>query len=87
MRHDLPKLFADISNEGNCKTIVKTEVVGYGGRSLFQHWECLRSYDRILINKLSQTDFDNTIEELNKLYTTNNVPDFYINYWQELSEN
>lgn len=87
MRHELPTIFANISNEGNPESLVETEIVGYGGRCLFHHWECLRSYDRIMINKLSQTDFNNTILELEKLNKSQDIPSFYTNYWQELSQN
>jgi len=66
MRHELPTIFANISNEGNPESLVETEILGYGGKNLFHHWECFRSYDRIVINKLSQTDFDNTKRELEK---------------------
>lgn len=79
MRHELPTIFANISNEGNPESLVETEILGYGGRSLFHHWECLRSYDRIVINKLSQTDLDNTILELEKLTKSQDVPSFYTN--------
>lgn len=87
MRHELPTIFANISNEGNPESLVETETLGYGGKNLFHHWECLRSYDRIVINKLSQTDFDNTILELEKLNKSPEVPSFYTKYWHELSQN
>jgi len=87
MRHELPAIFASISNEANPASLVQTEIVGYGGRTLFHHWECFRSYDRIVINKLSQTDFDNTILELEKLNTSQEAPSFYTNYWQILGQN
>ena len=87
MRHELPAIFASISNEANPASLVQTEIVGYGGRTLFHHWECFRSYDRILINNLSQTDFDNTILELEKLNTSQEAPSFYTNYWHKLGQN
>ena len=87
MRHELPTIFANISNEGNPESLVETETLGYGGKSLFHHWECFRSYNRILINKLSQSDFDSTILEFEKLNKSLDVPSFYTNYWQKLDQN
>jgi len=87
MRHELPTIFANISNEGNPESLVETEIVGYGGRCLFHHWECFHSYNRIMMNKISQPDFDNTILELEKLNKSQEVPSFYTNYWQELGQN
>ena len=87
MRHELPTIFANISNEGNPESLVETEIVGYGGRCLFHHWECFQSYNRIMMNKISQPDFDNAILELEKQSKSQEVPSFYTNYWQELGKN
>lgn len=84
MRHELPKLFATLAEEGNPGSKIQTEIVGYGGRNLFHQWEMFRSYNRLEINTMSSADMDLTLEELNELSKSPSAPDFFTQFWDEL---
>jgi hypothetical protein len=87
MRHELPTLFASLAQEGAPGSSVQTETVGYGGRNLFQHWECYRSYNRLNLSGRSESDIESEIRELTSLGKTKEKPAFYAAFWKELSEN
>jgi len=40
----------------NPESLVETEIVGYRGRTLFHHWECILSYDRVTANIKKMSD-------------------------------
>lgn len=87
MRHQLPTLFAALAHEGFPGSSVKTEIVGYGGKNLFQHWECYRSYNRLNLSGRSESDLETEIRELTILGNSNEEPDFYKTFSQGLSDN
>lgn len=87
MRHQLPTLFATLAQEGLPGTSVKTEIVGYGGKNLFQHWELYRSYNRLNLSDRSPDDIKNEIRELTDLGNTKEQPAFHAAFYKELSEN
>jgi hypothetical protein len=88
MRHQLPSIFAALTQEGfPGNSAVKTEIVGYGGKNLFQHWELYRSYNRLNLSGRSSGDLENEIRELTDLGNTKEAPAFYTAFWQEMSGN
>lgn len=87
MRHQLPTLFAALAEEGFPGSSVKTEIVGYGGKNLFQHWECYRSYNRLNLIGRSEADLESEISELTSLRNSTEEPAFYRAFWQGLSDN
>jgi len=64
MRHDIPKLVKTLLEEGDRENTVKTEIVGYGGRNLFCHWEMCRSYNRLKANNLTKEQWESEIAAL-----------------------
>jgi hypothetical protein len=56
-----------LAEEGFPGRSVKTEIVGYGGKNLFQHWECYRSYNRLNLSARSESNFESEIRELTSL--------------------
>jgi hypothetical protein len=87
MRHQLPTLFAALAEEGFPGSSVKTEIVGYGGKNLFQHWECYRSYNRLNLSARSESDFESEIRELTSLGDSTEEPAFYKTFRQGLLDN
>lgn len=87
MRHELPTLYATLAMEGNPGSKVRTEIVGYGGRNLFQHWEIFRSYDRLTVEDTSDADKAKQIAQMNGLLAMKSAPDFYESFWNELGAN
>ena len=87
MRHELPTLFATLAQEGNPETKVTTATLGYGGRNLFQHWECYHSYNRLNLSGRSESDLKKDIEELTRLAESEGAPAFYTAFWKELGDN
>ncbi len=87
MRHSLPTLFATLAQEGFPGSTVETEILGYGGKNLFHHWELYRSYNRLNLSGRKESDLQNNINELTKLGESKEEPDFYTAFWQDLSGN
>jgi hypothetical protein len=87
MRHELPTLFANLSQEGNPGSTVQTEIVGYGGRNLFQHWECFHSYNRLKFKTLTANDWGKEVQEMTKLSNSKTPAPFYEVFWKELDAN
>ena len=86
MRHELPTIISQIAQEGNPGLALKTEIVGYGGRNLFEHWECFRSYDR-LDNSLikSREKMNMVIEGMENNSKNIDAPSFYSSFWNEMT--
>lgn len=87
MRHELPSLFAALAQESFPGSSVQTETVGYGGKNLFQHWECYRTYNRLNLNAHIEGDLEKEIRELTNIGNTKDEPAFYTAFYQELSGN
>lgn len=84
-RHSLPSLVEKILEEGDPGSPVNTDMVGYGGRNLFWHWELLRSYNRIKAASLSKEQWDAEIAALNQLKAAPEFPPSYLEYSEALS--
>lgn len=85
MRHDIPKLVKTLLEEGDPGNTVKTEIVGYGGRNLFCHWEMCRSYNRLKAINLTKEQWDSEIAALNQLKAAPELPAWYREYGEALS--
>lgn len=86
MRHDLPTLVKTLLEEGNPESPVKTEIVGYGGRNLFWHWELLRSYNRLKAKNLTKEQWKSEIAAINQLKTADEFPPSFLEYSEALSQ-
>ena len=87
MRHELPQLVSTLAMEGNPGSKVATEIVGYGGRNLFQHWECFRSYDRLTVSTATVEQIAQQNASLNELAQMKTEPAFYTEFWNDLGKN
>lgn len=67
MRHSLPSIFAALAQEGFPKSPMNTEILGYGGKNLSQHWELFRSYNRLNLSGRSESDLKKEIDVLNQI--------------------
>jgi hypothetical protein len=85
MRHDIPKLVKTLLEEGDRENTVNTEIVGYGGRNLFWHWEMCRSYNRLKSKELTKEQWDSEISALKQLKTANEFPAVFLEYHTALS--
>ena len=59
----------------------------YGGKNLFQHWECFRSYNRLNLSGRSSGDLEKEIRELTDLSNAKEEPAYYTNFYREMSGN
>ncbi|MBI4975960.1 MAG: hypothetical protein HZC28_00665 [Spirochaetes bacterium] len=87
MRHELPAIVGALLEEGDAGTAVKTEIVGYGGKSLFHFWELFHSYNRLKVASFSQNQWDAEISALKDLAACEKSPAFYDDYCRTLNEN
>ena len=86
MRHELPTIISQIAQEGNPGLTLQTEIVGYGGRNLFEHWEFFRSYDRLdkSIIKSGEKMY-HIIDEMESISKKIDAPSFYSSFWNEMT--
>ncbi|MBI4975959.1 MAG: hypothetical protein HZC28_00660 [Spirochaetes bacterium] len=84
--HDLPTVVQALVEEGNPESKVKTEIVGYGGRNLFWHWEIGRSYNRIKAPQLSQEQWSAELSLLDQMTASKEYPAVYFDFYRTLRQ-
>lgn len=85
--HSLPTIVQALLEEGMPERSVKTEIVGYGGRCLFEHWDLFHSYNRLKAPKLSKEEWNSEIGALKQLNGEQNPPPIYTDYYNEMYQN
>lgn len=85
MRLSIPSIIDKLMEEGDPENSVKTEIVGYGGRDLFWHWELLKSYNRLKAPVLSNEQWESEIAALNQIKAAAEFPACYLGYSEALS--
>lgn len=56
-RNDLPTVFKTLAEEGHPAQSFATEMLTYGGRDLFRHYELFRSQDLLRLGLLTDEQF------------------------------
>lgn len=85
--HDMPTLVKALLEEGNPQDKVNTEIVAYGGRSPFHHWELAKSYNRLKAATLTEDEWKREITALEELGNQTEAPAIYAEYYKSIRGN
>lgn len=83
-RHDMRDVFAALAKEGNPAQPLTSEMVVYGGRDLFRHYEIFKSQDFLRLGSLTDAELRQSIDKMRERAQPGKEPDFYAEYWKNI---
>jgi hypothetical protein len=85
-RNDLKEVFKQLAEEGNPGFKLNVDMVVYGGRDMFRHWELYKSQNALQLGTVSEENLRKDLEFLRKLKGMETPPDSYKTLVDSLSQ-